>query len=143
MLRKPPCNLSLRFSLLVALVSMAALALLSAGSLGAAEVTHSPPRAVKERLSKKAPPIVLDVRTPAEYAQGHLANAVLIPADQVDAKVESILKDRGAEVVVYCAVGGRSKAASRILKDKGYSNVTNMVGGIVAWEKAGLPVVKN
>jgi rhodanese-related sulfurtransferase len=109
---------------------------------GAAEPVSRGPAAVSQKLRDDPKTVVLDVRTPEEYAEGHLANAVLIPIDQLDAKVESILKDHKAQIVTYCAVGGRSAAAVKKMHAKGYTNLTNLSGGIVGWQAAGLPVTK-
>lgn len=108
-----------------------------------AGVTHSRPAAVRELLDRTPGVIVLDVRTSEEYAQGHLPGAILVPLDRLDAAADSVLKNRAAPVVVYCAVGGRSATAAKLLSAKGYTRLTNMIGGIHAWQAAGFPVVKN
>lgn len=86
--------------------------------------------------------VILDVRTPEEFRQGHLSGAVLanINDPSFDAKVATIAKDK--KVLVYCAAGGRSARASKIMSDKGWKKVTNMKGGFNAWSAAGYPSVK-
>jgi rhodanese-related sulfurtransferase len=85
---------------------------------------------------------ILDVRTPEEYRGGHLKNARLIPVDELAGRIGEIadLKDRST--VVYCRGGNRSAAASRFLLQNGFTKVSNLDGGIMAWSAAGLPVEK-
>jgi len=106
-------------------------------------ITHISPTEAKQRLEQGPGILLVDVRTPEEYASGHLARSVLLPLDQVDAKASTVLKDRNAPVMLYCHSGRRSDIAANMLKAQGYTNVINVVGGISAWSQAGLPVVKD
>lgn len=81
--------------------------------------------------------ILIDVRTPAEYAGGHIPNAINIPVDSLQSQLSEI--PQGQPVVVYCRSGNRSATASQILAEAGYSEIYDM-GGIIAWSAAGLPV---
>lgn len=76
-------------------------------------------------------PQLLDVRQPGEYEAGHLAGAVLIPLKELADRYQEL--DQGKPVVVYCAVGGRSKVAAQLLMGLGLAVVYNMTGGIKAW----------
>jgi rhodanese-related sulfurtransferase len=80
----------------------------------------------------------LDVRTPAEYAQEHIANSVLIPLDELPSRLSEVPRDR--DVVVVCRSGARSKEGSAILRQAGYTRVTCLTGGIQAWVEAGYAV---
>lgn len=85
-------------------------------------------------------PVLVDVRTPEEYAEGHLPDALNIDfkSDGFLASAESALgTDR--PVYVYCRSGRRSAAAASQLAGKGYT-VVNLDGGIIDWEKRGFPV---
>jgi len=93
-------------------------------------------------LAGQAGTFVLDVRTPGEYAGGHLERAVLIPVQQLSNRLLELPADKKTPILVYCAVGGRSAAAAGLLKAKGYESVHDLSGGIRAWQSAGLPVVK-
>ena len=93
-------------------------------------------------LAKQAGTFILDVRTAGEHAQGHLERAVLIPVHELPGRLAELPADKQTPIVVYCAVGGRSSLAAVLLKAKGYANVHDLSGGIVAWQRAGLPVVK-
>ena len=81
--------------------------------------------------SAQVPPeaVWIDVRTPAEYAQGHLPQSRLIPYDGIEAGVSGLGLSRDAPIYLYCAVGGRAELAKQRLENLGYSNVTN-VGGL-------------
>ena len=75
---------------------------------------------------------LVDVRTPPEYAMGHIGGAVLLPLDMLTEKVQSALPDKDARVIVYCQSGARSAFAAGQLAAMGYGNVHDL-GGIVRW----------
>lgn len=85
---------------------------------------------------------VLDVRTPQEYAEGHLEGATLIDFYEPDFAERIAELDRDKEYVVYCRSGNRSGQATKLMADQGFTAVTDVDGGIVAWEAAGLPVTR-
>jgi rhodanese-related sulfurtransferase len=95
-----------------------------------------------EKLSKNADTVILDVRSPQEYAKGHIKNSVLINfnAKDFDEKIKQL--DKGKTYLVHCAVGGRSAKACDKLDTYGFAKVVNLEGGIKAWEKAGKPIEK-
>lgn len=76
--------------------------------------------------------VILDVRTQAEYDQGHIPGAILIPHDTVATAAEDALPDKDQLILVYCRSGNRSKQASQALVDLGYTNVVEF-GGINSW----------
>jgi len=88
----------------------------------------------------RIPFMLLDVRTPEEYAEGHIAGAKLIPIQVLAEHLKDVPKDK--QVYVYCHSGGRSARASKLLAANGFSHIENMEGGIVAWKAAGYPVEK-
>lgn len=83
---------------------------------------------------------LVDVRTPGEYAMGHLANAKLMDISTGAFEQGMGSLDKEKPVLVYCAVGGRSATAADLLVSAGFKNVINLAGGIVEWQQAGLPV---
>ena len=85
--------------------------------------------------------ILLDVREPVEWNEGHLEGAIHLPQGQVPARIAEAIPDRDAPIVVYCHSGVRSYYASLALQQLGYARVLNLAGGIDAWTRAGLPVV--
>ena len=76
---------------------------------------------------------LVDVRTPAETAGGIIPGALLIPVDQLEARLRELPKD-GKRTLVYCAAGGRSAAACEFLASQGYTNLFNLEGGFGAWQ---------
>ena len=76
--------------------------------------------------------IILDVRTQEEYDQGHIPNAILIPDTEIKNKAEEVMTDKDQLILVYCRSGRRSKLASEILVELGYTNIKEF-GGIIDW----------
>ncbi|MBR4050799.1 MAG: rhodanese-like domain-containing protein [Clostridia bacterium] len=76
--------------------------------------------------------IILDVRTPEEFAQKHIPGAVNIPNETIGTDEISALPDKGQLILVYCRSGNRSKQASEKLVELGYTNVVEF-GGIIDW----------
>jgi rhodanese-related sulfurtransferase len=100
----------------------------------------NPAQAQKLIAAKKV--VVLDVRTPKEFAAGHIAGATNINFQSADfAKTITGLATNQA-YLVHCAVGGRSTQALPKLEQLQLQSIYHLDGGIKAWEKAGLPVVK-
>jgi rhodanese-related sulfurtransferase len=84
--------------------------------------------------------LVLDVREPFEYAEGHVEGTTLVPLATVAARASEFAKD--APVYVFCRSGNRSLTAARELVAAGFSDVRNVDGGIIAWNAARLPIVR-
>jgi len=74
---------------------------------------------------------ILDVRQPGEYEQGHIPGAKLVPLPELTDSLAGI--DPSNPVLVYCAIGGRSRVAAQTLAGKGYDQVINLAGGFKAW----------
>jgi molybdopterin/thiamine biosynthesis adenylyltransferase/rhodanese-related sulfurtransferase len=89
------------------------------------------PLALSARLRDGAPPTLLDVREPYEWAIARLPDARLVPLNSLPQAVHSL--DPAAELVVYCHHGMRSEAAATWLRDRGFTRVRNLVGGIDRW----------
>jgi rhodanese-related sulfurtransferase len=81
---------------------------------------------------------VLDVRTPQEFAAGHVPGAVNIPYDQVASQLGEIPKDK--DVVLYCKSGRRAGLAADVLAANGYTKLEHLQGDIQAWLQDGRPV---
>ena len=77
--------------------------------------------------------IILDVRTPEEFAERHIEGAILIPDYEIGEKAESILTDKDQLILVYCRSGRRSKNAANELATLGYTNIKEF-GGINDWK---------
>ena len=72
--------------------------------------------------------ILIDVRTPEEYAAGHAAQAILAPYDTIEQKIASIAPDKKQKIYLYCRSGRRSTIAAETLKNLGYTNIVNLGG---------------
>lgn len=84
--------------------------------------------------------LVLDVREDKEWAAGHIPHAKHIPLGQLSSRLNELEKHKGKPVVISCRSGHRSARACALLKKSGFENVHNLAGGIIAWEKANLPI---
>ena len=84
--------------------------------------------------------VLLDVRTPEEFSEGHLANAVLIPIQELSQRLGELASYKEKKIIAYCRSGNRSGRAAELLGAKGFT-VFNMEGGILRWKAAKLPVV--
>lgn len=91
-----------------------------------------------DRLASPEPPLLVDVREPDEFQTVRVDGAVLVPLSTFMSRYTELPKDR--PLLVMCAVGGRSSAATAHLIEKGWPDVLNVTGGIVSWERSGLPV---
>lgn len=86
--------------------------------------------------------VLIDVRTPEEYAEGHLPNAINIDVEDESfaGKVNEIKKNKN--LYLYCRTGKRSARAVAIADTLGFKNIINLDGGFIGWEEAGKPVEK-
>lgn len=109
-----------------------------AGAPGLASGLVTPQQAAE--LAADPGVTVIDVRTPEEFAAGHLSGATMIDfyapdfADQIGAL------DRAQPYLVYCRSGNRSGQATALMAQLGFEHVADLDGGVVAWEDAGLPL---
>jgi rhodanese-related sulfurtransferase len=87
--------------------------------------------------------VILDVRTPAEFAEGYIEGARLIDFQSGNFENEIATLDKNATYAVYCRSGNRSGQAVKVMQDAGFTNVFNMNGGVIDWANAGLPLVRN
>jgi thioredoxin 1 len=87
--------------------------------------------------------IILDVRTPGEFARGHIENSTLISTTdpQFAKKVNLLQKDK--PIYVYCLTGSRSNAVANYMARNGFTNVYNLQRGIMEWQQRGLPITKS
>ena len=86
--------------------------------------------------------LLLDVREAGEYAEVHAPNATLIPLGQLGSRLQEIAAYKDKPIAVICHSGRRSAKAVQLLKEAGYSQVSNVNGGMTAWESTGLKVIK-
>lgn len=93
-----------------------------------------------EQLQNGERPIILDVRTPREYQQGHVPGAVNLPYQQIGRRMAELEQIRDRQVVVYCEVGPRARVAQSMLEQAGFTDVQHLAGDMAGWRRARLPV---
>ena len=91
-----------------------------------------------EIISSDEDIIILDVRTPEEFNEGHLEGAFLLPVDKLEGRKDELPANK--TIIVYCRSGVRSNRAADLLVENGFSRVYDM-GGILDWQEEGYPVV--
>lgn len=97
------------------------------------------PAEYDQKFGDAASHLLIDVRTPEEFASGHIEGAINIPVESLSQRLNEVPKD--SALVVYCRTGNRSATAAQILVTAGYGPVYDL-GGIQAWVSAGNPIVK-
>ena len=94
------------------------------------------------QLINRARTTILDVRTPEEFAAGHLRDAKNIPLSDLGSRIGELDKQKTKAVVVVCKQGTRADKAVKMLQKAGFDDVVSLDGGLTAWTAAGLPTVK-
>ena len=87
---------------------------------------------LKEKLAAKEEMTIIDVREKAEYAFGHIPNAISIPFGELEARIAELKKED--DIYVVCRTGNRSDLACRTLQNAGFQKVTNVVPGMSSWD---------
>lgn len=95
------------------------------------------PAEYQARFGANADHVLIDVRTPEEFAAGHIPGAVNISVDQLAQRLNEIPKDK--PVVLYCRSGNRSNQAAQILERAGYTQIYDL-GGLITWVQQGYPI---
>ena len=103
------------------------------GAQGAGEVS---PTEAEERLRRGS--VLVDVREPEEWRAGHAPGATHIPLGQLPQRLSEL--PRESEIITVCRSGNRSGKAAELLRGAGFDRVQNLMGGMIAWSKGGLPV---
>ena len=117
---------------------LAVLIVCLAWSLALAGAQDISSREAKTLREKNRNIFLLDVRTPQENSQARLPGSVLIPINELEARIKEV--PRNKTILVYCAVGSRSKPVAAYLSKNGYKDVYNMTDGIVGWYRNGFPL---
>ena len=94
------------------------------------------------QLMNRSDALVVDLRSAADYAKGHILGATNIPAPDLEKRMAELEKYKARALIVHCADGGRSGTAAAALRRAGFGNVVSLSGGFGAWQQAGLPVEK-
>jgi rhodanese-related sulfurtransferase len=109
---------------------------------GRKDISVSDAHALIENYRGNPDFVILDVRTPPEYADGHIEGAINIDYEAADFRDRVSKLDKVKTYLVYCRTGARSAAASDIMVGLGFKYIDNMTGGITDWQAAGFPVVQ-
>lgn len=99
-------------------------------------------QAVRAAIDSKEKAVILDVRDPQEYADGHLPGAVGISRGTLEFAISGKVPDPDTKIYVYCKTGGRASLATKTLNDLGYKNAVLADMAFADWVKAGNPVEK-
>jgi adenylyltransferase/sulfurtransferase len=105
-------------------------------------VPEEGPADLQRRLRSGEPLVVVDVRDPDEYRDGHIEAATNISRGFLEFRIGSVAPDPETPVVLYCQTGLRSVLAGKALKELGYQRVINLQGGYQKWAQSGLPTVR-
>ena len=95
---------------------------------------------LKKRLEEDNSPVILDVRETWEYEICHINNSLHISMSEIPSRIDELGTDD--EIVVLCHHGGRSAQVGNYLESRGFSNISNLAGGIDAWAKSADPSMK-
>jgi rhodanese-related sulfurtransferase len=91
-----------------------------------------------ERIASGDDVLLVDIRTPAEIAQGAIPDAMQLPMHLIPIRINELPRDR--DLVLYCRSGARSYQACAYMMQQGYDRVLNLRGGIIAWARHGYPI---
>ncbi len=103
-----------------------------------ASIERLSPAIAAERLQTGDAPQLIDVRTPREHAEQHIDGSVNLPLNHLGNRLTEIATDR--PLLIHCAGGYRSSIAASLLRQRGFTRVSELAGGVAAWEAAGLPL---
>jgi len=124
-------------------LALLALAVLFADAAGAEEAAPAGSPIGGEELAARIAagdaPLILDVRTPAEFEAGHLPGARNVPHDALADRLPALGLAPDAEIVVHCHSGRRASEAEQVLREAGHTNVRDLTGHWQAWRRAELP----
>lgn len=127
------------FSLLIGILSLLLWNLFGTAvsgirEIGPAEVT---------RLINHEKAVVLDIRDEEEFGQGHILNAMNIPAVNLVDEDKNLTRHKDKPLILTCKQGADSIRAARLIKQKGFEKIYSLKGGVQAWRDAKLPLVRN
>ncbi len=124
----------------VLLIALAAAIAIAGCSASDATLETVSPEAAAEVIANTPDVVVLDIRTPEEYAEGFIEGAANVDFYRSDFAAQLDMLDKDAPYVVYCRSDNRSGQAMEVFADLGFTNVTEIDGGIVNWYESGLPI---
>jgi rhodanese-related sulfurtransferase len=93
-------------------------------------------------MKNEVKPLLIDVRTEKEYADGHVPGAINIPHKELESRLAELSGAKQSQVVLYCRSGTRAGFAKKVLEKNGFTQLDHLSGDYIAWNKKGLPLVK-
>ncbi|MCB1062246.1 MAG: rhodanese-like domain-containing protein [Verrucomicrobiae bacterium] len=108
----------------------------------ATKIDHVDAAGAASLLASADKPVVLDIRTPAEFADGHIEGAKMIDFQAADFESKVAELDRDKTYLVHCQGGGRSTSSLPVFEKLGFKHVVHLDGGFGGWESSGQPVAK-
>jgi len=124
---------------------LVALALLSGGALLFPTLQRGGSRVSllqATQLLNQGKSVVLDIRSPDDFAAGHISDARHIPLKELKSRISELDKFKSKSVIVVCSSGAQSARAASVLKSAGFGDVYSLDGGLAAWRAQGLPTAK-
>ena len=94
-------------------------------------------KTLHEQLEGDDSPLIVDIRSPEMFAEGHIPGSINIPQDDLGSRISDLPDDRDASIVTVCNIGKFSKHATLLLKSKGYRAVRSAKGGLNEWVRKG------
>ena len=134
-----------KFMVLVLAVTLVSGAVLTGGCVQTRTIQDVNPKEASSLIqnNRNNPDfVIIDVRTPQEFADGHIANATNIDYYAATFRNDINKLDKSKTYLIYCRSGGRSGNTLKIMEELNFGKVYNMLGGIIAWDAAKLPTVK-
>ncbi len=101
----------------------------------------SPSMAIR-LMNNHSDALVLDIRTTADFKNGHIKGAKNVPLSDFAGSVDALKADKSEPVLIYCNSGNTVSRAIKLLKKAGFEKVNNLEGGIAAWKEANMPLTK-
>ena len=98
--------------------------------------------ALLSKIEEQKPPLIIDVRSPAEYAEGHVPGAINIDFRQIKNRLDEIQQYQKSTVVIYCETGIRARIAESTLLEAGFQSILHLEGHMSAWRSNSLPLEK-
>ena len=86
--------------------------------------------------------LIIDVRSPGEYAEGHVPNAINIPHNDIDSHLSKLDGYKNKDIVIYCRSGKRAGIAEGILSEKGFTQIYHLKGDMNGWKAANMKIAK-
>jgi phage shock protein E len=116
--------------------------LLVVAAATAGERPEISPDSLLKKMKSESKPLLLDVRSPQEFTDGHVADAVNIPFNELRDRIGELGADKAREVVVYCRSGKRAGIAETTLRKLGFTAVLHLTGDMLGWQRDGRPIAK-